>query len=93
MTVYTPNAQRGVFRTQDGGRSWQKVLFVDERTGAVDLAIDPGDPKRLYAAMWQVPHGAGSGLYRSEDGGTTWTRMANGLPKGVTGLLNKRGEQ
>lgn len=82
---WTPNAQRGVFRTQDGGRSWQKVLFVDERTGAVDLAIDPDDPKRLYAAMWQVPHGAGSGLYRSEDGGTTWTRMANGLPKGVTG--------
>lgn len=82
---WSPNEQRGVFKTQDGGASWQRVLYVDDRTGAVDLAIDPADPDTLYAAMWEVPSGAGSGLYRSRDGGASWARMQAGLPSGPTG--------
>ncbi len=88
---YGPNAERGVFRSLDGGRSWEKVLFRDADTGAIDLAFRPGDPRTVYAALWRTrrppwnvyppSNGPGSGLYVSSDGGTTWRPLAgNGLP-------------
>jgi photosystem II stability/assembly factor-like uncharacterized protein len=89
------NPERGVFKTTDGGRSWRKVLYVDERTGAGDLAIDPGNPQKLLAGMWQFRRwpwafksgGPGSGLFASYDGGATWKRQTedDGLPKGALG--------
>jgi len=89
--TYGPQQERGVYRSKDGGKSWQRVLFVDENTGASDLAIDPKDPNTLYAAMWSVhintwglnSGGPGGGIYRSTDGGDTWEPMYNrGLPGG-----------
>ncbi len=88
---YGPNAERGVFRSTDGGRSWEKVLFKDADTGAIDLAFRPGDPRVVYAALWQTrrppwsvyppSNGPGSGLYKSTDGGTTWTALTgHGFP-------------
>lgn len=87
---YSENEERGVYRTVDGGKSWQRTLFVNTRTGAIDLAIDPSNPDVLYASMWDRarkawghdPNGAGSGAHKSTDGGATWTPMANGLPSG-----------
>ncbi len=93
---YGPNAERGVFRTTDGGKSWQKVLFVDDNTGAVDVAFDPHNPRILFASMWQVRRrpwtltsgGEGSGLYRSDDGGDTWEELeGNGLPEKPYGRI------
>jgi photosystem II stability/assembly factor-like uncharacterized protein len=89
--AYGPNAERGVFRTSDGGRSWQKVLYKDENTGAIDLAFDPDNSKIIYATLWNAHRpawstyapiqGPGSGLYKSIDGGSTWTQIkGNGLP-------------
>ncbi|HET7506663.1 MAG TPA: hypothetical protein VFK02_36835 [Kofleriaceae bacterium] len=86
--LYSTNAERGVYRSQDGGHTWTKVLFVSDIAGAVDLAIDPVDPRRVFAATWErIRHpseriygGPGSGLWLSSDGGTTWTRLAGGLP-------------
>ena len=92
---YGPNAERGVFRTLDGGKSWKKVLFRDENTGAAALAFDPKDPKVVWADLWEARQapwengeftGPGSGLFRSADGGDTWTRMTNGLPTNAQGL-------
>ena len=88
---YGPNAERGVFRSSDGGRTWKKVLYRDENTGAIDLALKPGDPRTVYAALWQTrrppwnvyppSNGPGSALLRSSDGGDTWTRIdGNGMP-------------
>ncbi len=92
---YGPNPERGVFKSTDGGRNWKKTLFRDEKTGAVDLVIDPQKPDVLYASLWEVyrtPHslssgGPGSGLYKSADGGETWTELTKnkGLPQGVIG--------
>ena len=89
--AYGPNAQRGVFRSQDGGGHWRKVLFKNSDTGAVDLAFKPGAPDTIYAALWQTrrppwsvyppSNGAGSGLYASHDGGDHWSQIAgNGFP-------------
>ncbi len=85
---YGPNAQRGVFRTLDGGRTWTKVLGPDAAAGAIDLAFEPGNPQVLYAALWQARRtpwsiyppleGPGSGLWKSEDGGDHWTRIEGG---------------
>ena len=77
---WTPNDERGVFKTTDGGRHWARVLFLDAVTGAIDLAMDPSDHDVLYASMWQIETGPRSGLYRTTDGGRTWTRLTNGLP-------------
>ncbi|HEU4727138.1 MAG TPA: hypothetical protein VFT22_04600 [Kofleriaceae bacterium] len=86
--LYSRNLDRGVYRSQDGGHTWTKVLFVSDIAGAVDLAIDPVDPRRVFAATWErirfpserIYGGPGSGLWLSTDGGTTWTRLAGGLP-------------
>jgi photosystem II stability/assembly factor-like uncharacterized protein len=89
--TYGPQQDRGVYRTKNGGESWERVLFVDEGTGAADIAIDPQDPNTLYAAMWSIhintwglrSGGEGGGLYKSTDGGNTWQPMTkNGLPGG-----------
>ncbi|MFK8031300.1 MAG: WD40/YVTN/BNR-like repeat-containing protein [Gammaproteobacteria bacterium] len=95
--LFGPNSQRGVFRTTDGGASWERVLFVNEDTGAVDLIMDPTNPRILYAGMWRVrrtPYslssgGEGSGLYKSVDGGSTWENLTNneGLPTGTVGIV------
>ncbi len=87
---YGPNAERGVFRSTDGGKSWKKVLGKDDDTGAVDLAFEPGNPRVIYATLWQTrrtpwniyppSNGPGSGLYKSSDGGETWTQLGKGLP-------------
>lgn len=93
--LFTPNEERGVFRTTDGGRTWQKVLYVNDRTGAVDLVINRRDPTTLYAATyeclrypWRLHDGGhGSGIYKTTDGGTTWHRLDGGLPKGTIGRI------
>ncbi len=86
--LWGPNPERGVFRTRDGGATWQKVLFVNDDTGAIDLVMDPGDPRTLFAATYQrrrtgygfAAGGGGSGIWRTTDGGDTWTRLEKGLP-------------
>jgi photosystem II stability/assembly factor-like uncharacterized protein len=88
-----PQPERGVFRTTDGGRRWDRVLFVDENTGCSDVAMNPKNPRILLAGMWQLQlnpwgpdsGGPGSGVFRSRDGGTTWTRLSNGLPQQKVG--------
>jgi len=90
---YGPNAQRGVFRSTDGGATWQRVLYTNPNTGAFAVTIDPNDSKTVYATLWaarQAPWeiGAsfeipGSGLYKSTDGGTTWTQLGQGLPSRI----------
>ncbi|MBP6514067.1 MAG: hypothetical protein KA224_02735, partial [Steroidobacteraceae bacterium] len=91
--------ERGVYRTTDGGRNWQKVLYKDEFTGAADVAIDPSNPRILFAGLWQAKRepwklssgGPGSGLYRSADGGDTWTQLkGSGLPGGEWGKVGVR---
>ena len=87
--VFKPTPTRGVFRSKDGGKTWEKVLFVDERTGASELSMDATNPRIMYAAMWEygrlpwkvISGGPGSGLYKSTDGGETWERMKEGLPE------------
>jgi len=94
--IFGPNAERGIFRTTDGGKSWQKILYVDEKTGAIDLAMDPSNPRVLYAGFWQVARtpwslesgGPGSSLHKSTDGGDSWTKLEGaGLPEGIWGKL------
>ncbi len=92
---YGPNKERGVYRTTDGGKTWKQVLYTDENTGAVQVTIDPADPKTIYADMWAARlapwengmwAGPGSGLYKSTDGGDTWHPLKNGLPDRSKGL-------
>src|SRR5713101_1861589 len=96
--AYGPNAERGVFRSNDGGKNWQPILFKDENTGAIDLAFEPANPKTIYAALWQTrrppwsiyppSNGPGSGLYRSKDGGDHWEQMTgHGLPSEGLGRI------
>jgi len=92
---YAPSGERGVFRSKDGGKHWERVLFRDQKTGAVDLSMDATNPDVLYAGMWEVfrtPHslssgGPGSGLFKTMDGGSTWTELTRnpGLPAGIWG--------
>ena len=96
--AYGSNQERGVFRTKDGGKSWQKILYHDENTGAIDLAFEPGNPKTILAALWQTrrppwsiyppSNGPGSGLYRSTDGGDHWEQVSGqGLPSEGLGRI------
>jgi photosystem II stability/assembly factor-like uncharacterized protein len=95
---YGPNEERGIFRSTDGGRTFEKVLYRDENTGAIDVVLDPADPRIVYAALWEARQGpwengafsgAGSGVYKSTDGGTTWRQLTAGLPAGE--LLGRAG--
>ena len=90
------NEERGVFRTRDGGKTWEKVLYKDAKTGAIDITFDPSNSNILFAALWQARRtpwsmdsgGPGSGLYRSADGGTTWKEIkAHGLPETILGRI------
>ena len=93
--VWGPNAERGVFKSTDGGKTWKKVLYENDHTGAIDLVMDPGNPMVLYAALWQaVRHpwaldegGPDSGIWRSTDGGDTWHRLTKDMPKGPIGRI------
>ncbi|HXM50005.1 MAG TPA: hypothetical protein VN956_19345 [Pyrinomonadaceae bacterium] len=95
--VWAPNQQRGVFRSKDGGKTWEKVLFRSDKAGACDLIIDPTNPNVLYAGFWEVYRkpwnlesgGAGSGIFKSTDGGDTWNEITRnpGLPKGTIGIV------
>jgi photosystem II stability/assembly factor-like uncharacterized protein len=94
---YGRNPERGVYRSRDGGRSWQKILYRSDTAGAVDLALDPNDPNVLYATLWEVYRrpwllwsgGPGSGMFKSMDGGDTWTELTRnpGMPAGVLGKM------
>ncbi len=93
---YGANQERGVFRTTDGGKHWDKVLYKDENTGAIDIAFDPQNPNILFASLWEARRtpwtlssgGPGSGIYRSSDGGSTWKKLEeHGLPKGPYGRI------
>ena len=94
--AWGPNAERGVFRTADGGKTWQKVLYKDENTGAIDVVFDPRNSSIVYASLYQVRRqpwtftsgGPGSGLYKSTDGGLTWKHLeGHGLPEGELGRI------
>ena len=93
--LWGANPERGVYKTTDGGESWELVLFVDEDTGAIDLAMDPGDPETLFAAMYQRRRtgwgfnggGPGSGIHRTTDGGASWVELTEGLPEGDKGRI------
>lgn len=92
-----PSDERGVFKSVDGGKTWKKTLFRDDKTGAVDLSIDPKNPRVMYAALWEAYRveyqmssgGPGSGMFKSTDGGDTWTEITRnpGLPQGVVGRI------
>jgi photosystem II stability/assembly factor-like uncharacterized protein len=94
-SLYGPNPERGVFRSRDGGRTWQKVLYKDENVGAVEVVIDPSNPHVVYAGLWNTrrppwfvyapTNGPGGGIFKSTDGGTTWKQLTVGLPTGTIG--------
>lgn len=95
--AFGPNAERGVYRTANGGKTWAKVLSKNDTTGAIDVTFDPHNSKIVYASLWQALRqpwtfssgGEGSGLYHSTDGGITWSRLSgNGLPSGILGRID-----
>ena len=101
--LWGANPERGVYRTRDGGETWERVLYVDDDTGAIDLVMDPSDPRTLFAATYQRRRrawgfnggGPGSGIHRTTDGGDEWTELTDGLPegdKGRIGLAVHRGD-
>ncbi|HTU34300.1 MAG TPA: hypothetical protein VMF66_10900 [Candidatus Acidoferrum sp.] len=95
--LFAPNPDRGVFKTTDGGKTWQKILYVNDDTGAICMAMDPSNPQVVYAAMWQMSRrhwtfssgGPGSGIYKTTDGGANWTNLTHnsGLPAGIFGKV------
>jgi len=95
--THAPQQERGIYKTTDGGKTWERVFFVNEYTGCSDLSIDPQHPNTLYAAMWQITFntwrlnsgGPGSGIFKTTDGGKTWTRLSNGLPGGESHPVGK----
>jgi photosystem II stability/assembly factor-like uncharacterized protein len=93
--LWGPNKERGVFKTTDGGKTWNNVLFINEDTGVIDLAMDPLSPMTLYAAAYQRRRtpwgfnggGTNSAIYKTVDGGATWNKLTKGLPEGITGRI------
>jgi photosystem II stability/assembly factor-like uncharacterized protein len=95
--VFAPDPNRGIFKSTDGGKTWQKILFVDNNTGAICLVMDPNDPAVMYATMWQavrmpwglISGGPGSGIHKTTDGGAHWTNISRnpGLPQGALGRV------
>jgi photosystem II stability/assembly factor-like uncharacterized protein len=93
--LWDDSEDRGVYKTADGGKSWKRILYVNPSTGCSDLAIDPQEPRILYAGMWQLRRypwafrsgGPGSGLYKSTDGGDSWKPLTQGLPDGIKGRI------
>ena len=93
--LWDANEERGLYKTSDGGATWEKILYVDENTGCTDIAIDPRNPEIVYAAMWQFRRrpdfftsgGPGSGIYKSTDGGRNWRLLTEGLPEGELGRI------
>ncbi len=96
--LWGANQERGLYKTEDGGQTWNSILYVDENTGCSDFDMDPSNPDILYAGMWQhrrtgwdfYSGGEGSGLYKSEDGGDSWTEITEGLPQGEKGRIAVR---
>ena len=93
---FADNEERGIIRTRDGGKTWEKVLYKDAKSGGIDVVFDPSNPNILFAALWQAKRtawsldsgGSGSGLYRSIDGGSTWKELkGHGLPEGILGRI------
>jgi photosystem II stability/assembly factor-like uncharacterized protein len=92
---WTPTQDRGIYRTADGGKTWQRIHHVDQTSGASDLSLNPKNPRELYAAYWDLQRtpwqvrsgGPGSGIYKTTDGGDTWTKLGDGLPKGIMGKI------
>ncbi|MBI4641944.1 MAG: glycosyl hydrolase [Candidatus Tectomicrobia bacterium] len=95
--AWGPNRERGLYRSKDGGKTWEQILFRSEKAGAIDLSIDPNNPRILYVAFWEAQRtpwslssgGPGSSLYKSTDGGDTWMELTSnpGLPKGLKGKI------
>ncbi len=93
--IFGPNPERGIFRSSDGGKTWQKVLFVSDRTGAIDLQMDPNNSRTLYAGMWtaerkpwtMIDGSEEGGVWKSTDGGFNWERLKGGLPDGLVGRV------
>src|SRR4029078_8387982 len=95
--VWGANQQRGIFRSKDGGKTWEKILTRGNKAGAIDLSMDPTNPSVLYAGFWEVSRkpwtldsgGSGGGIFKSTDGGDTWTDLTRnpGLPRGIVGNI------
>ncbi|MEM6702515.1 MAG: glycosyl hydrolase [Acidobacteriota bacterium] len=93
--IFGPNEERGIYRTQDGGKTWEKILYLNERTGFVDISIDATNPRILYAAAWRaerkpwtlISGGEVGGMWKTTDGGDNWTKLEKGLPDGLIGKI------